>query len=104
MLIQVESQGKPVKALFNARKPSIVPDDFDSGGEHDTVKNHESSEHPQIPAFLTAVSNIAAKGWYEFDSGGPRRCQPSHFSGVGDGAGAGFGVGVGLPVLARSRR
>jgi hypothetical protein len=74
----------------------MMADDSVSEGEHDTVKCHESSEHPQIPEFLAAVRSTAAKGWNEFASGSPNAARRSHFFGTG--------AGVGSPVRARSRR
>jgi hypothetical protein len=59
-LIQDESLEMPEKAMFKSKESSITMDDSDSVGEHDTVKSHESSEHPQNPEFLAAVLCIAA--------------------------------------------
>lgn len=50
----------PEKAVFKSKESSITMDGSDSVGEHDTVKSHESSEHPQNPEFLAAVLCIAA--------------------------------------------
>ena len=48
----------PVKAMFKATETPIAANDSESKAEHDTVKSGERSQHPQIPAFLSAVSVI----------------------------------------------
>jgi hypothetical protein len=57
-LIQVESLEMPVKAMFKATETPNVANDSESKAEHDTVKSCERSQHPQIPAFLSAVSVV----------------------------------------------